>query len=220
MTAHGDRFAGIDQNIAANLRIYREAGGVSQEELAQRMTDRGLGFSQATIWKIESGQRPVKVNELVALADSLQILAPMSLTRAPDTTRHQAQMQWANRRAYVAYHALKDAAGAYIEAQYEVLVAARDAHDHSVTVTELYTSFLGIPAEQAVIEARIEGDQEDAQSEHIHGEVGKVLAALRTAGYEASLRVEDLQVGGGGPLRVWAPGIPGAQEEEDPGRQA
>jgi hypothetical protein len=51
-----------------------------------KRTDRGFGFGQATIWKIESGQRPVKASELVALADCLgscppRVLRP-SLTQA------------------------------------------------------------------------------------------------------------------------------------------
>ena len=80
MVVRDDRYVDIDQNIAANLRTYREAGNLSQEELAQRMADRGFGFSQATIWKIESGQRPVKASELVALADSLEVM----LVTTPD----------------------------------------------------------------------------------------------------------------------------------------
>ena len=68
MSARDDRYTDIDQNIAANLRTYREADNISQDELAQRMADRGFGFSQATVWKIESGQRPVRASELIALA--------------------------------------------------------------------------------------------------------------------------------------------------------
>ena len=33
MGARGDRYTDIDQNIAANLRTYREAAAISQEEL-------------------------------------------------------------------------------------------------------------------------------------------------------------------------------------------
>jgi transcriptional regulator with XRE-family HTH domain len=47
----------------------REAAAISQEELAQRMADLGFGFSQATTWKIERGQRPVKASELITLAE-------------------------------------------------------------------------------------------------------------------------------------------------------
>src|SRR5262245_66531650 len=111
MADRGDRLTGIDQNIAANVRAYREAAGISQEELAQRMTDRGFGFSQATIWKIESGQRPVRASELVALADCFGgFLSVMSLTSEPDTARHQARLRQANRSAFDAFAALKEAA--------------------------------------------------------------------------------------------------------------
>ena len=209
MGARDDRFTGIDQNIAAGVRAYREAAGVSQEELAQRMSDRGFGFSQATVWKIESGQRPVKASELVALASSLDVLSPMDLTSEPGTAGHRAQMRQAVTRAYDAYGTLKAAAADYIEAQYEVLVAARHAHDDGVTVTELDTSWLSTPPEEAVIQARIETYRADAEVDHVSDEVGKVLAALRTAGYEPLLRIEDIEItGGGGSPRTWTPARP------------
>jgi transcriptional regulator with XRE-family HTH domain len=208
MAARKDLFTDIDQNIAASLRVYREAASVSQEELAQRMSDRGFGFSQATVWKIERGQRPVKASELVALADSLQILSPMSLTWEPGVARHRAQLQQANRKAHDAYGTLKAAAAAYLEAQLEVVFAARAAHDDGVTVTELDTSWLSVPAEQAAIQARVETYQEDAQAEHVSDEVGKVLGALRAVGYEPSLRIEDVEITGGGPLPGRAPAQP------------
>jgi transcriptional regulator with XRE-family HTH domain len=207
MASHEDRFTGIDQNIAANLRTYREAASVSQEELAQRMADRGFGFSQATIWKIESGQRPVRVSELVALGDSLRVFPFTSLTSEPGEARHRAELRQANRNAHDAYEELKAAAAAYIEAQIELVVLARSAHDDGITVTELDTSWLSTPPEEAVIQARIEGDQEAALGWQVNEEVGKVLDALRTSGYEPSLRIEDVEVsgGGGGPVPRWAP---------------
>ena len=145
MAARDDRYQDIDQNIAANLRTYREARSISQEELAQRMGDLGFGFSQATIWKIESGQRPVRASELVALADSLGVMAATSLTYKPDAARHQVQLEQANRKAHRAYETLKEAASGYLEAQFEVLVAAREAQDAGLTVTELHTSWLDTP---------------------------------------------------------------------------
>jgi hypothetical protein len=55
----GNRFLEIDRNIAVNLRIYSESDSIGQGELAQRMNCRGSGFTQAVIWKIESGQHPI-----------------------------------------------------------------------------------------------------------------------------------------------------------------
>ena len=211
MAAREDRFISIDRNIAANLRLHREAGSISQEELAQRMADRGFGFTQATIWKIEAGQRPVKASELVALADSLEIMSVVSLTEEPGTERHYVRLQQANRNAYDTYAALKVAAAAYLEAQYNLVYAARQAHDHGLTVTDQHTSWLEIPGEQAVIEARIETDQEEAQAQQVDGEVDKVLDALRAAGYNPTLHIEDVQYEGGEPQPVQAPAQPGGR---------
>jgi transcriptional regulator with XRE-family HTH domain len=221
MAAREDRYKDIDQNIAANLRTYREAGTISQEELAQRMTDRGFGFSQATIWKIESGQRPVRASELVALADSLGIMAATSLTHKPDAARHQVQLEQASRKAHHAYETLKEAAAGYLEAQFEVLVAAREAQDAGLTVTELHTSWLDTPPEEAVIQARVETDEEAARSEQVNDAVNKILDALRSNGYEPALRIEDVEVHGGpGPVRTPAQSVDATDTNaEDPRRQ-
>ena len=196
IAARGDRYTDIDQNIAANLRTYREAGRISQDELAQRMADRGFGFSQATIWKIERGQRPVRASELVALADSLGIMTATSLTHQPDAAQHQVQLDQANRKAHDAYGALKEAAADYLDAQVELVVAAREAQDAGVTVTELHTSWLDTPPEEAVIEARVEADREAVRSEQVNDAVSKILDALRNNGYEPTLRIEDVEIHG------------------------
>ena len=143
------------------------------------MTDRGFGFSQATIWKIERGQRPVRGQRVGGLADSLAVMSVMSLTCEPGAARHHVWLQQANRNAYDAYQTLKEAAAAYLQAQYELVTAAREAHNDGVAVTETHTSWLRIPAEQAAIEARIQTGQEDAQAQQVDDAASKVLDALR-----------------------------------------
>jgi hypothetical protein len=91
------------------------------------MADLGLGFSQATIWKIERGQRHVRASELVALPDSLWVMLATSLTHEPDAARHHVRLDQASRKAHHAYEALKDAAVGYLDAQVELVVAAREA---------------------------------------------------------------------------------------------
>jgi transcriptional regulator with XRE-family HTH domain len=184
MGAREDRYQDMDQNIAANPRTYRDAGNISQEELAQRMADRGFGFSQATVWKIESVQRPVRASELVALADSLEIMSATSLTYKPDATGHKVRLEQANRKAQHAYGTLKDAAADYLEAQVELVVAGREAQDAGPTVTGLHTSWLDTPPEEPMIEARVEADQEAERSEQVKDAVNKILDALRSNGYQ------------------------------------
>lgn len=192
MDGREDRYKDIDQNIAANVRAYREAAGISQEEMAQRMADRGFPFTQATIWKVESGQRPVKASELIALADVFGRILLTDLTSQPDATRHTIHLEQASRRASDAYDTLKEAAAAYLDAQVQLVYAARLAHDAGMGVSELHTSWLTTPPEEAVIEARVESYSEQERHERLNDEVNKILDALRSNGWEPHLHIEDI----------------------------
>jgi hypothetical protein len=88
-----------------------------------------------------------------------------------------------------------------------LVYAARLAHDAGHGVSELYTSWLDTPAEEAVIEARVEYATEDERREQLHSEVSKILDTLRGNGYEPALRIEDIKIFGGepGPGRTPAP---------------
>jgi transcriptional regulator with XRE-family HTH domain len=189
-------FQDLDQKIAANLRAYRESHGLSQDELAQRMTDRGFGFSQATIWKIESGQRPVKASELAAFADALGIISVSFLLEEPAMASHDARLGLLTRRARESYGALKAAAAAYLEVQLNLAFALRQARDDDAPVRLMWTQsgWLDTPPERAVIEARVEADQADDAGLRVDDEVDKVLQAFRDRGYEPQLRPEDIQI--------------------------
>jgi hypothetical protein len=54
----------------------------------------------------------------------------------------RSQLNQANRKAQHAYQALKEAASAYLDAQVELVVAARQAHGAGLAVTKLHTSWL------------------------------------------------------------------------------
>jgi transcriptional regulator with XRE-family HTH domain len=201
MGGDGNRYTDIDQNIAANLRTYRDARSVSQEELAQRMAARGFGFTQATIWKIESGQRPVKASELAALADCFgEFTSTTDLTRAPEAVRHDARLRRTHTRAGHAYAELKKAAAAYLDAQIQLLYAHREARDAGVPVRQMYTAWLETPAEEAIIEVRMAEAYEDQHQEQLSARVGQVIDALRSTGYEPLLRVDDIKYSGDQPV--------------------
>jgi hypothetical protein len=89
-----------------------------------------------------------------------------------------------------------EAAADYLNAQVELVVAAREARDAGLTVTELHTSWLDTPPEEAVIEARVEADQEAIRSEQVNDAVSKIVDALRSNGYEPALRIEDVEIHG------------------------
>jgi transcriptional regulator with XRE-family HTH domain len=174
----------IDDNVATNLREFRERNGLSQGELAQRMTDLGFGFSQATIWKVESKQRPVKVSEAVALGEALGLRSWTYLTQQPEVSRHHADLEAANRKAYQTFETLKAAAAEYLRAQDELSLTVRCAQDASLSPDFQWTSWLDTPGERAVIEARVQHLEEDAIFEQQHEKVAAILATLREYGYE------------------------------------
>jgi len=133
----------------------------------------------------------VRAGELIALGDLFGRILVTDLTDHPDATRHTIQLERTSRAASAAYSALKAAAAAYLDAQVQLVYAARLAHDAGRGV-QLYTSWLTTPAEEAVIEARVESETEDEAREQLHDEVSKILDALRSNGYEPHRHIEDI----------------------------
>jgi transcriptional regulator with XRE-family HTH domain len=62
-----------DELIGRNLTLLR--GSMSQKELAERMRKLGFKWSQATVWSIEKGERPLRLTESEALGSVFGIHA-------------------------------------------------------------------------------------------------------------------------------------------------
>jgi transcriptional regulator with XRE-family HTH domain len=77
-----------ERAFAANMRALRVVLGLSQTDLASRVSDRGLVLHQTQIAKIEAGDRGVTIGEAVVLAAALgEPLERMVRTpRAPSKT--------------------------------------------------------------------------------------------------------------------------------------
>lgn len=60
-----------DQNFARNFKRLREDMGLTQEQVVDSMAHFGFTFHQATIYKIEKGERKIGLGEAMALALSL-----------------------------------------------------------------------------------------------------------------------------------------------------
>lgn len=206
-------FGSVDEDFAANLRRRREAEGLSQDELAQRMTERGFGFSQATVWKIEQGKRPVKISEMVALADALGVLRWHTLLDDPRRADHESRLERGHRKAAAAHRALQEATAAYLWAQAELAVSVRDARDDGVDVHLLWESYLDESAEKAVIAAHIAFEHEDDQGNLVAEQVDKVMTALRQIDIKPTIDPDDIVTLGPGGDPDDYPDDPGADAE-------
>ncbi|GIT80216.1 hypothetical protein LLS1_18850 [Leifsonia sp. LS1] len=69
MVENPDFTAKVDASIARNVKLARERAGLSQSELAARLTSMGVGgFHQTTVARIESGTRVLRLAEALAIA--------------------------------------------------------------------------------------------------------------------------------------------------------
>jgi transcriptional regulator with XRE-family HTH domain len=57
-----------EQIVGHQVRLLRQARGWSQQEVAKKMRAYGYKWSQATVTRLESATRPIRVNELADLA--------------------------------------------------------------------------------------------------------------------------------------------------------
>jgi transcriptional regulator with XRE-family HTH domain len=81
-----------EERFAENLRAMREAFKITQSRLAEVMTERGFRWHQATVYKIESGERQIQLGEAgeiarifdVSLTDMLKAPAEASIERKLD----------------------------------------------------------------------------------------------------------------------------------------
>jgi len=57
-----------EQVAARQLRLLRQGRGWSQQDVAEKMQAYGYQWSQATVTRLESASRPIRLNELADLA--------------------------------------------------------------------------------------------------------------------------------------------------------
>jgi transcriptional regulator with XRE-family HTH domain len=63
----------FNQRVGANLQHLRKAAGKSQADLAHELTIGGFPFTQQTLVRVESGSRPLKFEEAIAISELLGI---------------------------------------------------------------------------------------------------------------------------------------------------
>lgn len=62
-----------NQRIGRSVQFLRQSAGLTQTDLAAALSARGLAFRQQTVVKVESGQRPLRLQEAEAIADALGV---------------------------------------------------------------------------------------------------------------------------------------------------
>jgi transcriptional regulator with XRE-family HTH domain len=111
----------FNQRVGANLQHLRKAASMSQADLAHELTVAGFPFTQQTLVRVESGSRPLKFEEAIAISELLGI-NPAAL--------HE---QYSESQAAAASMRLQSALAdiARIDRQIVELRAERDEHEQA-----------------------------------------------------------------------------------------
>lgn len=96
-----DYYARWEQNFRDEMQRIRELKGWTQTDLARILRDRyGLKFHQQTVQRIESGERPVRLNEAHLIAEALDArVSSMEATMAQDAKVLRYQVDRLRREA-------------------------------------------------------------------------------------------------------------------------
>jgi transcriptional regulator with XRE-family HTH domain len=73
-----------DEAIGARVQGYRKKWGLSQDDLANAMRERGWKWAQATVWNVENGERPLRFSEVIGLAELFHMPLQAFLPDADD----------------------------------------------------------------------------------------------------------------------------------------
>lgn len=109
-----------DELIGKSVAKLR--GELSQKEVADRMKGRGWKWSQATVWSVEKGDRPLRLAEAHDLAAVLNV-SVLHFTRTPPVVAVDIRSQ----ELATAHDVLIQAVKSYRSAQFRLATAADDA---------------------------------------------------------------------------------------------
>jgi transcriptional regulator with XRE-family HTH domain len=127
--------------IGHNVRQARRAlGGVDYERFATLLTEFGVEMSGATVLRLETGKRSVKVDELLALASVLDV-PPLALLTPPDDERVEFgeghSLAGDELKAWFSADRLPDAREEVQELRLMVIELASELHELADGVTEM-----------------------------------------------------------------------------------
>jgi transcriptional regulator with XRE-family HTH domain len=151
-----------ERRFVQNMRRLRAARGVSQTELARRVSALGVpGFHQQTVTRIEAGDRPVRLNESTAIAAALGTdLEQMLVDPTPEALEAS----------------LAEFVSTFVSVWFaqvgEATEMGRLAHHHEVMISESLSAYLEVLKEGEVNGALIE-------------QVGRILNLLDEIGHGA-----------------------------------
>jgi transcriptional regulator with XRE-family HTH domain len=127
----------VEAAIGQRVRAHREERGWSQAHLGKLLADFGAPMNQPMVYKLEHGSRPLRVNEVQALAFAFDVTMD-ELLRDKETSAAIAAAETKFRKSWGSLHALSlrkvdvRARLQAVEKEYEEAVAGADKQRENV----------------------------------------------------------------------------------------
>jgi transcriptional regulator with XRE-family HTH domain len=193
----------VAKYFAINLRAAREARGLSQADLAQRIKELGHPCTQATIWKLEQGHREPKLTEAVAVGQALDLWRWTELTVKPATFNLALTVDQWRHRVYELAEQTRAAAAAQIDAMEQLAVAVRAALNAGLPdewAEGRSGGWLEFTPEATVLRqvlaARVASESEDEERDRRMDEeerlAAQIMHALDNSGAPLGIKPEDI----------------------------
>jgi transcriptional regulator with XRE-family HTH domain len=85
--------ARAEDRFAANLKALRNAKGMTQEDFVRAMARQGFKWHQATVYKVENGERPIQFGEAFAAANVLEVPLQEMIGEEPEDAAFRARLR-------------------------------------------------------------------------------------------------------------------------------
>ncbi|MGA4670449.1 helix-turn-helix domain-containing protein [Propionibacteriaceae bacterium Y1923] len=174
-----------EQNFRVQMKRLREARGETQTDLARSLKALGLPFHQQTVQRVESGERPVRLNEAFIIAEHMQVdLASMTGVSTPTDREIMYAADRLDRAAHIAAGNLEDA-GVELTPALEELAATLSALPGTLSAESVAVAKKAIPIARATHEIYL-------IMESLDGGYGDVDRSIEESFQEVTRVFEDL----------------------------
>lgn len=171
-----------ERNFRETMKRTREAHGWTQTELARRVRAHGgLAFHQQTIDRIESGKRPVRLNEAHVIAQELNtpLEAMTSFSRSHSERELQVTAQMVVRDAGYVAADLSEAAGQWYDSLTALTYLVSQRRDRELGPPSTWDS------------ATLWGMRFVVEAHELGGRLDRLLVDFRRAAGEENFRLVD-----------------------------
>jgi transcriptional regulator with XRE-family HTH domain len=144
-----------DKRFGKRVKAKRDARGWSQADIAKMLSDRGIHpMHPTTVAKIEAGDRSVRINEAVGIADLFEVSVDSLLGRKPGAQRSELTyllraLRQSSQQVWAALETIRE--------MLEELPAEFDGADGPQTMSDTWSKYLA-PASQALTRLTIASD--------------------------------------------------------------